>query len=136
MDTEIKKDTFSIRDQFTLDRTKPDIEEILQCDTVISQKEMKAVKGGVNIKAEAVISVLYTGTGKKRLWKSANFTCQSTGTVEIPEAAEGMIPFGSITVEKTEGFVVPNSEGEEQDRRYRSCYTGVMRSQRIGECEI
>ena len=114
LDTEIKKDTFSIRDQFTLDRTKPDIEEILQCDTVISQKEMKAVKGGVNIKAEAVISVLYTGTGEEATVEVCEFYMPVNGTVEIPEAAEGMIPFGSITVEKTEGFVVPNSEGEDR----------------------
>ncbi|MCI8342667.1 MAG: DUF3794 domain-containing protein [Firmicutes bacterium] len=113
-DTEIKKDTFNIRDQFAIDRTKPDIGEILQCDTTISQKELKAVKGGVSIKAEAVISLLYTGIDDESAVEACEFYMPVSGTVEIPEVSDDMLPFGKITVEKTECFAVPNSEGEDR----------------------
>ena len=112
--TNNKKDRFVIKEQLNIDRSKPDIGQILECDVTLCQKEVRAVNGGVSVKGEGAVSVLYTGEDQESIVELGEFWIPFNGVVEIDEVTQEMYPHADLTVEKIDAYVLPNEDGEDR----------------------
>ena len=112
--TNNKKDRFVIKEQLNMDRSKPNIGQILECDVNISQKEVRAVNGGVSVKGESAVSVLYTGEDQESIVEVGEFWVPFNGVVEIDEVTQDMYPHADLMVEKVDAYVLPNEDGEDR----------------------
>lgn len=112
--TNNKKDRFVIKEQLNIDRSKPNIGQILECDVTLSQKEVRAVNGGVSVKGEGAVSVLYTGEDQESIVELGEFWVPFNGVVEIDEVTQDMYPHADLTVEKIDAFALPNEDGEDR----------------------
>ncbi|MGE4213899.1 MAG: SPOCS domain-containing protein, partial [Anaerotignaceae bacterium] len=112
--TNNKKDRFVIKEQLSMDRSKTNIGQILECDVTICQKEVRAVNGGVSVKGEGAVSVLYTGEDQESIVELGEFWVPFNGVVEIDEVTQDMYPHADLTVEKIDAYVLPNEDGEDR----------------------
>lgn len=112
--TNNKKDRFVIKEQLNMDRGKPDIGQILECDVSICQKEVRATNGGVSVKGESAVSVLYTADDPESIVELGEFWVPFNGVVEMDEVTQDMYPHADLAVEKVEAFVLPNEDGEDR----------------------
>ena len=112
--TENKKDRFVIKEELELNSSNAEIADILECQVDLCKKEVKAVKDGVNIKGEALISLLYTSNSDDGIIEMAEFAVAFNGIVEISGITENMQPYARLNVGKVEAFVVSNDNGEDK----------------------
>jgi FOG: LysM repeat len=112
--TNNKKDRFVIKEQLTMERSKPDIAQLLDSDVTICQKEVKAINGGVSVKGEAAVSLLYTGEDQESIVELGEFWLPFNGVVEIDGVTQDMYPHADLTVKKIDAYVLPNDDGEDR----------------------
>lgn len=111
---ENKKDRFVIKEQLHLPGGKPNIREVLQCDILICDKEIKAMDGKVMIKGGLVISTLYIGDNDDSLVEVMEHEVPFSGYIDAKNASEDMIVNAKLSVDNQYVQVVPDEDGEER----------------------
>lgn len=112
--TNNKKDRFVIKEQLNIDRSMPNIGQILECDVTLCQKEVRAVSGGVSVKGEGAVSVLYIGEDQESIVELGEFWVPFNGVVEIDEVTQDMYPHAELAIEKIDAYALPNEDGEDR----------------------
>ncbi|MGL4791858.1 MAG: SPOCS domain-containing protein [Anaerotignaceae bacterium] len=112
--TENKKDRIIIHELFNLERSKPEISEMLQCNINLCNIEQKATYGGIDIKGEAIAEVLYIGNTDDSIVEYVELPLQFNGTVESSQVTDDMYPTVHLSVDKVEYFPVTNNDGEDK----------------------
>lgn len=109
-----KKDTFRVKEELTVENTRPNIYEMLWEDVNFRQIEIRPVEGRLMIQGEMEVFLLYAGEeeGHGLQWLTKTFPVQ--GEVDCQGATEGAICDIRCTPEHFEMTVAPDYDGEER----------------------
>ena len=109
-----KKDTFRVKEELTVENTRPNIYEMLWEDVNFRQMEIRPVEGRLMIQGEMEVFLLYAGEeeGHGLQWLTKTFPVQ--GEVDCQGATEGAICDIRCTPDHFEMTVAPDYDGEER----------------------
>ena len=107
-----KKDTFRIKEMLTVSGNRPDIEKMLWQDVKIRSISTKPLDGRIQIEGELMVFLIYTGVDSQMLLQCLEETIPFSGSVELAEADEDMIPFIPVKLVHKDLEVNPDSDGE------------------------
>lgn len=109
-----KKDTFRVKEELTVENSRPNIYEMLWEDVNFRQIEIRPVEGRLMIQGEMEVFLLYAGDeeGHGLQWLTKTFPVQ--GEVDCQGAAEGAICDIRCTPDHFEMTVAPDYDGEER----------------------
>ena len=109
-----KKDTFRVKEELTVENTRPNIYELLWEDVNFRQIEIRPVEGRLMIQGEMEVFLIYAGEeeGHGLQWLTKIFPVQ--GEVDCQGATEGAICDIRCTPDHFEMTVAPDYDGEER----------------------
>jgi hypothetical protein len=111
---ENKLDHFTVKDQITLPSSKPNIQDIIQCSTQISNKDIRVASGRVNISGELYVSTLFKGDGDENLVEFFENEIPFNGSVDVAGVSDDMFADVTLNVEDQYVQVRPDSDGEDR----------------------
>jgi len=111
---ENKLDHFTIKDQITLPSSKPNIQDIIQCSTQISNKDIRIAPGRVNILGELSVSTLFKGDSDENLVEFIENEIPFNGSVDVNGVNDDMYADVTLNVEDQYVQVRPDSDGEDR----------------------
>lgn len=107
-----KKDTFRIKEILTVSGNRPDIENMLWQDIKLRSISTKPLDDRIRIEGELMVFLIYTGADGQMPIQCLEETIPISGSVELPESDEDMIPFITVKLAHKELEVNPDSDGE------------------------
>ncbi|MBE5970981.1 MAG: DUF3794 domain-containing protein [Lachnoclostridium sp.] len=107
-----RKDTFRIKEMLTVSGNRPDIEKMLWQDMKLRSISTKPLDGRIRLEGELMVFLIYTGADEQMPIQCLEETIPISGSVELPEADEDMIPFITVKLAHKELEVNPDSDGE------------------------
>ena len=111
---ENKLDHFTVKDQITLPSSKPNIQDIIQCSTQISNKDIRISSGRVSISGDLYVSTLFKGDSDENLVEFIENEIPFNGTVDVSGVNDEMFADVTLTVEDQYVQVRPDSDGEDR----------------------
>jgi hypothetical protein len=111
---ENKLDHFTVKDQITLPSSKPNIQDIIQCSTQISNKDIRIASGRVSISGELYVSTLFKGDSDENLVEFIENEIPFNGSVDVAGVSDEMFADVTLTVEDQYVQVRPDSDGEDR----------------------
>lgn len=107
-----RKDTFRVREMFTLSGNKPDIDTLLWKDLRLRGVNTKPLDGKIHIDGELMVFLVYAGEAGPIPIQCVEESIPFSGEVELAEAVEGMLPFITVKLVHKDVEVNPDSDGE------------------------
>jgi len=107
-----RKDTFRIKEMLTVSGNRPDIEKLLWQDIKLRSLSTKPLDGRIRIEGELMVFLIYAGMDSQMPIQCLEETIPISGSVELPESDEDMIPFITVKLAHKEVEVSPDSDGE------------------------
>ncbi len=111
---ENKVDRFIIKDELTITSGKPNIREILQCNVMVSNKEVRVSNGKVTVNGELIISTLYRGDDESSLIEFVEHEVPFNGSIDISNAKDDMLADVFLNVQDQYIQARPDSDGEDR----------------------
>jgi len=111
---ENKLDHFTVKDQITLPSSKPNIQDIIQCTTQISNKDIRIAPGRVNILGELYVATLFKGDSDENLVEFMENEIPFNGSVDVGGVIDDMYADVTLNVEDQYVQVRPDSDGEDR----------------------
>ncbi|MDR1558524.1 MAG: DUF3794 domain-containing protein [Clostridiales bacterium] len=111
---ENKLDHFTVKDQITLPSSKPNIQEIIQCSTQISNKDIRIAAGRVNISGDLFVSALFKGDSDENLVEFIENEIPFNGSVDVTGVNDDMFADVTLNVQDQYVQVRPDSDGEDR----------------------
>lgn len=105
-------DSISIRDTLTLPMGKPNIGELLCCDTSISSVEQKAGSDSLRLSGELNVSVLYKGEGESNPMELYEGTVPFKGELAADGLDESMLTDVKLDIAKSDITAAADEDGE------------------------
>lgn len=107
-----RKDTFRIKEMRTVSGNRPDIEKMLWQDIRLRSLSTKPLDGRIRLEGELMVFLIYTGADGQMPVQCLEETISFSGSVEMAEADEDMIPFITVKLVHKDLEVNPDSDGE------------------------
>lgn len=109
-----KKDTFRVKEELTLDNSRPNIYELIWDDVGFHHMEIRPEEDRLSVRGEMELFLLYSGEdeGHTLQWLTSTFPVE--GEVECQGAVEGAICDIRWNPEHFDVTVVPDFDGEER----------------------
>ncbi len=107
-----RKDTFRIKEMFTVSGNRPDIEKLLWQDVKLRSVTTKPLDGRIRIEGELMVFMIYAGADSQMPVQCLEETILFSGAVELAESDEDMIPFITVKLAHKDVEVSPDSDGE------------------------
>ena len=107
-----RKDTFRIKEVLTVSGNRPDIEKMLWQDIRLRSITTKPLDDRIRIEGELMVFLIYTGVDEQMPIQCLEETIPISGSVELSEADEDMIPFIIVKLAHKELEINPDSDGE------------------------
>ena len=107
-----RKDTFRIKEVLTVSGNRPDIEKMLWQDIRLRSITTKPLDDRIRIEGELMVFLIYTGVDEQMPVQCLEETIPISGSVELSEADEDMIPFITVKLAHKELEINPDSDGE------------------------
>jgi hypothetical protein len=110
---ERRADRFVVRDELSVSHAKPGINELLQTDVCVVDKDVKVSNGRVHVNGCLVVSVLYRGDDAGLL-EFTEHELPFNGSIDLPNAREGMFCDVELTVSSHTERVKQDADGEDR----------------------
>ncbi len=107
-----RKDTFRIKEVLTVSGNRPDIEKLLWQDIKLRNISTKNLDNRIRIEGELMVFLVYTGADSQMPIQCMEESIPFSGTVELAEADEDMIPFITVRLAHKNLDISPDSDGE------------------------
>ena len=111
---ENKTDRFHVKDDLVIPAGKPAILEILQCNAVVANKEVRTQNGRASVSAELVVTTLYRGDNDSNLIEFAEHEVPFNGSVELGVSKDEMT--ADITLFIQDQYVHVRADADGEDR--------------------
>lgn len=107
-----RKDTFRVRDTFSVSANKPDVDTILWQDLRLRGVNTKPLDGKIHIDGELMVFLIYTGGSGDIPVQCIEEAIPFSGDVELAESLEEMIPFIAVRLLHKDVEISPDADGE------------------------
>lgn len=107
-----RKDTFRVKELLPVPGNRPDIENMLWQDVKLRSVSTKPLDGRIRLEGELMVFLIYTGADGQGPIQCLEQTIPFSGSVEVTEANEDMIPFITVKLTHKEVDVNPDPDGE------------------------
>ncbi len=107
-----RRDTFRIKEVLTVSGNRPDIEKLLWQDVKLRSVSTKPLDGRIRLEGELMVFLVYAGADSQMPVQCLEETIPFSGSVELAEADEDMIPFITVKLIHKELEINPDSDGE------------------------
>ncbi|MDR1539855.1 MAG: DUF3794 domain-containing protein [Clostridiales bacterium] len=111
---ENKLDRFTVKDQIAIPASKPNIREILQCSSQISNKDIRVANGRVNIAGELLVSTLFKGDDEESFVEFIENEVPFNGSVDVAGVRDDMFADVALAVLDQYVQVRPDADGEDR----------------------
>lgn len=111
---ENKQEHFMVKDEISVPMGKPNIREILQATTVITNKDIRLSTGRASITGEVLLTVLYKGDSDNSMIEFIESEIPFNGVIEAPGAREEMYADIILNVQDQYIQVRPDADGEDR----------------------
>lgn len=107
-----RKDTYRIKEDISLSGNKPNIDQILWNELRLRGVSSKPLDAQVHVEGELMVFVIYSGEGEETPMQWLEESIPFSGTVELPEAVEEMVPVINVRLIHKELEAKPDFDGE------------------------
>ena len=107
-----RKDTFRIKEMLTVSGNRPDVEKMLWQDIKLRSISTKPLDGRIRLEGELMVFMIYAGADSHMPVQCLEESIPISGSVELAESDEDMIPFITVKLAHKELEVNPDSDGE------------------------
>lgn len=107
-----RKDTYRIKEDISLSGNKPSINQILWNELRLRGVSSKPLDGQVHVEGELMVFVIYSGEGEETPMQWLEESLPFSGSVELPEAVEEMVPVINVRLIHKELEAKPDFDGE------------------------
>ena len=112
---ENKSDRFTVKDQISIPSNKPNIRELLQCSSVILNKDIRLSAGRVSLSGDLLLTTLYRGDNEERLIEFIEHEIPFSSHIDVNEALEDM--FADVSLQILDEYVQVRSDSDGEDRQ-------------------
>lgn len=109
-----KKDTFRIKDEYTIASNRPDISGLIWYTMDVRGLELKPEENVVKARGELAVFVLYESADTEAPVQWLEYALPFSGEVECPDCTEELIPDIEVSVMHQSLEVKPDADGEER----------------------
>ena len=109
-----KKDTFRIKDEYTIASNRPDISSLIWYTMDVRGLELKPEENIVKARGELSVFVLYESEDTEAPVQWLEYALPFSGEVECPDCTEELIPDIEVSVMHQSLEVKPDADGEER----------------------
>ena len=109
-----KKDTFRIKDEYTIASNRPDISGLIWYTMDVRGLELKPEENIVKARGELSVFVLYESEDTEAPVQWLEYALPFSGEVECPDCTEELIPDIEVSVMHQSLEVKPDADGEER----------------------
>lgn len=109
-----KKDTYHIKEEFTIPNNKPNISELLWSIVNLRNQDVKIYDGKIALRGELLLFVLYSGDEEHIPTQFIETEIAFNGDIECLECYEGMISNVSVLIGSSKIEIKPDADGEER----------------------
>lgn len=107
-----RKDTYRIKEDISLSGNKPNIDQVLWNELRLRGVSSKPLDAQVHVEGELMVFVIYSGEGEETPMQWLEESIPFSGTVELPEAVEEMVPVINVRLIHKELEAKPDFDGE------------------------
>lgn len=97
-----KKDKFVVKEVLNLPSEKPNILELINCNLIISDKELKALDDKVSVKGNIFMTAIYSPENSESIVSIIEYEMPFNGFIDLKGVNENMIVKGNFAVEATD----------------------------------
>lgn len=108
------KDSFTVKENFELPQSKPNISEALDVEAGIRSREVRVGNGVVTVRGTLGVTILYTGNSEESIAEVYYQDIPFSGTIDCKNAEDGMTAMADITVGSATAGIGLDSDGEER----------------------
>lgn len=107
-----RKDTYRIKENIQLSGNKPNIENILWSDMKLRAITTRPLDGKIVLDGELTVFIIYQGEGEEAPVQWLEENIPFTGELDLPEAAEDMVPSVTVHLIHRDVEAKPDYDGE------------------------
>lgn len=107
-----RKDTYRIKEDITLSGSKPSMDSVLWSELKLRGVNTKPMDGKVHIDGELLVFLIYSSEGESAPVQWLEESLPFSGELDLPEAAEEMIPAITVRMIHKDVEVKPDADGE------------------------
>jgi len=111
---ENRVDRFVVKDQITLPQSKPNMREILQVTSGITNQDVKLSNGRVNLSGELVLTTLYRGDTDDSLIEFIESELPFNGPIDISGARDDMLADANLQILDHHVSIRHDDDGEDR----------------------